>query len=186
MAQQTQQGILLLQNGVVPPRCTLPVPAPLPPPALPDPAAYAHLLPGVPPRAAEGSGFGQQVWGRALALCAEPGRDLSADLYDRVDDIIRGPIMDYYGDGRVPDDAQWAAWAEELRLRLRNHQFSQAAQLSEDIEAGQRCAACATPRPPLRCVACRRRAYCNAACQRQDWQGHKHACPCLAAAHQHA
>lgn len=45
---QTQTGILLLQNGVVPPRFELPVPRPPPPPALPDPIAYAHLLPTLP------------------------------------------------------------------------------------------------------------------------------------------
>ena len=45
---QTQTGILLLQNGVVPPRVELPVPRPPPPPALPNPRDYAHLLPSVP------------------------------------------------------------------------------------------------------------------------------------------
>jgi len=44
----TQTGILLLQNDISPLRLELPVPRPPPPPALPDPLAYAHLLPTMP------------------------------------------------------------------------------------------------------------------------------------------
>jgi len=44
----TQTGILLLPNGTVPPRIELPVPRLPPPPALPNPQDYGHLLPALP------------------------------------------------------------------------------------------------------------------------------------------
>lgn len=78
--QRTQAGMLLLPNGVVPQRIELPVPCPPAPPALPDPADYAHLLPGV-------AAGGLRAWvapataklGFPVAIIADP-RKMDADL----------------------------------------------------------------------------------------------------------
>lgn len=40
-----------------------------------------------------------QIRGAALALCAEPGRHLTEEEYDALDDVMRGELMDCYENG---------------------------------------------------------------------------------------
>lgn len=54
-----------------------------------------------------------QTRGAALALCAEPGRHLTDEEYDALDDVLRGPLMDCYENGLTgpPSDDMWSALA---------------------------------------------------------------------------
>lgn len=63
--------------------------APAPPPS---PAAQA---PTPPPSHARPP----QIAGSALALCAEPGRNLTMEEYNALDDVLRGALMDVYESG---------------------------------------------------------------------------------------
>ncbi|PRW60612.1 hypothetical protein C2E21_0768 [Chlorella sorokiniana] len=64
------------------------------------------------------NGFGMEVFGPALVLFAEPGRDLSGSYYDTLDDLIQNEVLGKFEDGEQPTEQDWRFWGEAFQLML--------------------------------------------------------------------
>lgn len=56
--------------------------------------------------------------GPALVLFAEPGKGFNMDRFNHIGNVVRGPMMHAFGNGRAPSADDWEIWRLKMAAQM--------------------------------------------------------------------